>query len=43
VQSDLALMEARGVQIAGVVSEQASRLGGLIYGSLRAELRGSGR
>jgi len=40
VQSDLALMCARGVQIPGAVIRHADRLGGLIYGLLRAERRG---
>jgi hypothetical protein len=40
VQSDLALMCARGVQISGAVIRHADRLGGLVYGLLRAERRG---
>jgi hypothetical protein len=36
VQSDLALMRARGVEIPGAVLRHADRLGGLIYGLLRA-------
>jgi len=39
VQSDLALMAARGVEIPAAVHHSAKRLGGLIYGLLRAELR----
>jgi len=38
VQSDLVLMRARGVDIPDAVMRQADRLGGLIYGLLRAEL-----
>jgi len=43
VQSDLALMRARGVEIPVAILRQADRLGGLIYGLLRAELRRDGR
>ncbi len=43
VQSDLALMRARGVEIPAAVLRHADRLGGLIYGLLRAELRDAGR
>ncbi len=39
VQSDLVLMRARGVEIPGAAIRHADRLGGLIYGLLRAELR----
>ena len=39
VQSDLVLMRARGIEIPAVVLRHADRLGGLIYGLLRAELR----
>jgi len=39
VQSDLVLMRARGVEIPAAVLHHADRLGGLIYGLLRAELR----
>ena len=39
VQSDLVLIRARGVEIPQAVLRQADRLGGLIYGLLRAELR----
>jgi len=37
VQSDLVLMRLRGVEIPAVAIELADRLGGLIYGLLRAE------
>jgi hypothetical protein len=43
VQSDLVLMRARGVKIPAAVLHHADRLGGLIYGLLRAELRDAGR
>ena len=43
VQSDLVLMRARGVEIPAAVLHHADRLGGLIYGLLRAELRGKDR
>ena len=39
VQSDLVLLRARRVQIPDDVLRHANRLGGLIYGLLRAELR----
>ena len=39
VQSDLALMLARGVRIPPAALQQADRLGALIYGLLRAEVR----
>jgi len=39
VLSDLILMRARGVEIPPAVLHHADRLGGLIYGLLRAELR----
>ncbi len=39
VQSDLVLMRARGVEIPVAILRQADRLGGLVYGLLRAELR----
>jgi len=39
VQSDLVLMRARGVEIPATALGQADRLGGLVYGLLRAELR----
>lgn len=42
VQSDLRLMRARGVEVPGAVLCQADRLGGVIYGLLRAEARGGG-
>jgi len=40
VQSELMLLRARGITIPDVVVHRADRLGGLIYGLLRAELRG---
>jgi hypothetical protein len=43
VQSDLALMRARRVEIPDDVLRHADRLGGLIYGLLRAELRDRSR
>ncbi len=42
VQSDLVLMQARGVEIPAAVLHHADQLGGLIYGLLRAELRDAG-
>jgi len=42
VQSDLALMQARGVPIPASVMQCADRLGGLIYGLLGAEIWGGG-
>jgi len=39
VQSDLVLIRARGVEIPPAALNQADRLGGLIYGLLRAEVR----
>ena len=39
VQSDLVLMRLRGVGIPVAAIDQADRLGGLIYGLLRAEAR----
>ena len=39
VQSDLLLMEARGVEVPAQVFHTADRLGGLIYGILRADAR----
>jgi four helix bundle protein len=42
VQSDLLLLRARGIDIPPAVLHQADRLGGLIYGLLRAEVRGVG-
>jgi len=39
VQSDVALMRARGVEVPAAVLHHADRLGGLIYGLLRAEQR----
>jgi hypothetical protein len=43
VQSDLVLMQSRGIEIPSPVLHHADRLGGLIYGLLRAELRDAGR
>jgi hypothetical protein len=43
VQSDLVLMRARGVEIPATVLHHADRLGGLIFGLLRAELQATGR
>jgi hypothetical protein len=43
VQSDLSLIRARGVEIPAAVMRHADRLGGLIYGLLRAELRDAGK
>ncbi len=42
VQSDLLLLSARGIEIPGAMRDQADRLGSLIYGLLRAEVRGAG-
>ena len=39
VQSDLALLVARGVRIPTAALRQSGRLGALIYGLLRAEVR----
>jgi hypothetical protein len=39
VQSDLVLIGARGVDVPGAVIRRAGRLGGLIFGLLRAEDR----
>ena len=39
VQSDLALIRVRGVEVPAAVLHDADRLGGLIYGLLRAEQR----
>jgi len=43
VQSDLVLLRARGVEIPAAIVHHADRLGGLIYGLLRAELRSASR
>jgi hypothetical protein len=43
VQSDLALIRARGLDVPASVARQADRLGGIIYGLLRAEMRARGR
>ena len=40
VQSDLLLLSMRDVDIAPSIIDQAHRLGGLIYGLLRAKVRG---
>jgi four helix bundle protein len=40
VQSDLLLLSARGVELPPGILQQADRVGGLIYGLLRAEARG---
>jgi len=40
VQSALALIAARGVEIPNVVIDTADRLGGLVYGLLRSERKG---
>jgi hypothetical protein len=40
VQSDLLLLGARGIEIPPGMLHQADRLGGLIFGLLRAELGG---
>ena len=40
VQGDLLLLRARGIDIPVVVTQRADRLGGLIFGLLRAEGRG---
>ena len=43
VQSDLDLIRARGLNVPPEVVRRADRLGGMIYGLLRAEVRGRGR
>ncbi len=43
VQSDLLLLTARGVKVPSQVLGHADRVGGLIYGLLRAESRSEGR
>jgi hypothetical protein len=43
VQSDLGLMRSRGIEVPSPVLHHADRLGGLIYGLLRAELRDASR
>jgi len=40
VQSDLELLKGRGIEIAPSIIDQGHRLGGLIYGLLRADARG---
>jgi four helix bundle protein len=42
VQTDLMLIRVRGVDVPISLSRQADRLGGLIYGLLRAEARTQG-
>jgi four helix bundle protein len=42
VQTALSLLEARAIEIPPAVIQQADRLGGLIYGLLRADLRTRG-
>jgi hypothetical protein len=39
VQTALALIAARGIEIPSVVVDAAGRLGGLVYGILRSEMR----
>jgi hypothetical protein len=39
VQSDLILLTGRGVRIPSSVTSLADRVGGLVYGLLRAEVR----
>ena len=43
VQSDLDLIRARGLDVPPAVVRRADRLGGMIYGLVRAEARGRGR
>jgi hypothetical protein len=38
VQCDLVLLRSRGVEIPAAVAARANRLGGMIYGLLRAEV-----
>ena len=40
VQSDLVLLRARGVAVPPTLVARADRLGGLVYGLLRAEVKG---
>jgi len=40
VQSDLLLLRSRGIPVPVAVVDQADRVGGLIYGLLRAEISG---
>ena len=42
VQSDLLLLTSRGVEVSPAVFSTADRVGGLIYGLLRAEFRARG-
>ena len=43
VQSDLDLFRARGLDVPSAVIRRADRLGGMIYGLLRAEVKGCRR
>ena len=43
VQSDLDLIRARGLDVPPAVVRRADRLGGMIYGLIRTEVRGRGR
>ena len=43
VQCDLVLLRSRGVEIPAAVAAEANRLGGMIYGLLRAEVAGRQR
>jgi hypothetical protein len=42
IQTDLMLLRVRGVDVPISLCRQADRLGGLIYGLLRAEARAQG-
>ena len=42
VQADLEMLCDRGVEVPSFLLQQADRLGGLIYGLLRSQLRGNG-
>jgi four helix bundle protein len=42
VQTALSLLEARAIDVPPAIIRQADRLGGLIYGLLRADLRARG-
>jgi hypothetical protein len=42
VQSDLVLLTSRGVQVPAAVLSTADRVGGLVYGLLRAEVKARG-
>ena len=39
VQTALSLLEARAIEVPHTIIRQADRLGGLIYGLLRADIR----